>query len=356
MAAKNIIVTQRDAANNEVRITHTITLDTQIPVLSVHSPTQGSRLPSREIIINGSCGAGDSVVDILGDIISSATAPCIRGAFETTVSLNQGDGTKSLTLSQSDLSGNIGRVLLSITLDIAPKIQSHLDGVFVNDKNIKLEGICEPGLDVVLSGDIVGSVSVPCSVDDFFEADIELTSGDGSKRIVATQVGGFGNHSSAFNFRLDTTPPALRFTSHSQGDPIYDTSSVMLQGDCENGSNVTLFGGMTTSETIPCIGNTFQAVVNIIDGGGGKSFTITQRDFLGNEAQETMTLILKYTLQNITKVVSGNSYNCALQQVVTSNVGGKGTMGNWEVEDYIRHIRWRPFQNPFTLVQLTSNH
>lgn len=158
-----------------------------------------------------------------------------------------------------------------------PAINSLSQGVLV------LRGNCSSQVNVQISGDILTTMSVPCT-GDRFTASVTLSSGDGAKNIDVKQINSSGGESlDRRSFVKDTMVSSLLITSPASGATV--TSPFVLSGTCETGTNVTIAGsGVLASTSVPCLGAIYSTSLNLVAGSRTREISVTQVDLAGNSA------------------------------------------------------------------------
>src|SRR5690606_23013495 len=135
-------------------------------------------------------------VTISGSGLSgSMTSVCNSGSFSAVVNFTAGDGSKFVSVSQTDASGNTGTASRSFVRDAtAPvlAITNPAANSFVGASPV-ISGTCETGLNVTLNGaGLVAPVVTTCAAGSF-STSVVISAGDGSKTVTATQTDGAGN-------------------------------------------------------------------------------------------------------------------------------------------------------------------
>ena len=214
------------------------------PTLKFTSPSPEFATNTHGLNLTGSCKDGPNI-DLSGDIEGGPVATCSRGNFTTTVTLNSGDGRKSITATQTGTSDNSESATLIVFVDtVSPvlRINSPPDNYYFNERSLSLSGHCESGPEVILSGDIEGSSTATCS-EKSFTTTVTLNAGDETKSITATQTDTAGNGGNDMVNVVLNTSPSLEASNEyvfvSSGAP--NTYAV----DLYRSINVNLIGVIT---------------------------------------------------------------------------------------------------------------
>src|SRR5690606_32217720 len=110
-----------------------------------------------------------------------STTTCANGNFSVDVTFNAGDGVKNIMVSQTDAAGNSASDNRDFIRDnMGPDIQITAPAVgTMATTGVRLEGICENGFVVRLTGTGLSSPMNTNCVNGHFAADILFSSGDG---------------------------------------------------------------------------------------------------------------------------------------------------------------------------------
>lgn len=245
-----------------------VNYDTTAPVIAVSSPTLNSRVQGT-VSISGTCEAGVPVT-VSGAVLTSVQTSCAVGIFSTSITLSNGEGAKSLTLTQTDVAGNLGTLNYGLVRDDTPPapVITGPAAQSTTQNNLTLTGTCSTNTGdlqtVTVSGvDIASSpLTTSCVTGNFSQA-LALTGSDGVKAISVAQADSSGNIGTVTqNFSKDTTAPSLSFTSPlalqvTQG-------ALVLTGTCEAGS-VQLSGDFVGSPaSASCVGSSFFILCELI--------------------------------------------------------------------------------------------
>ncbi len=276
---KNVVVSQTDAAGNVGSDNRDFVKDTTAPAILITGPAAGTATRST-INVVGTCATGINVT-LAGAIVAPVTTTCTNGQFGGMVTLASPDGTKNVTASQTDAVGNTGSdnrnfilstAALNITID-APAPNT------ITRSGLTLQGSCVTGLVVNISGGVNASSTTACA-NGQYSANIILSQGDGTKNVVVTQTDTIGNSGTANrNFILDTTAPAISFTSPNAGTVAQN--GLTVTGMCETGLQVILNGGITPTST-GCNNGQFSSAITFSAGDGTKNVVASQTDAAGN--------------------------------------------------------------------------
>ena len=109
---KTLNLSSSDAAGNTSTASVTVVRDTTAPPVSIASPAANTVFNNLvgNLPLTGSCESG-LTVNLNGDVPAGQSTTCSAGAYSFAAgswSLNSGEGTKSVTVSQTDAAGNVG--------------------------------------------------------------------------------------------------------------------------------------------------------------------------------------------------------------------------------------------------------
>ncbi|MDZ4660977.1 MAG: hypothetical protein SGJ18_05085 [Pseudomonadota bacterium] len=317
--AKQILVSQTDVAGNSGTDQRTIQVDGTAPRVAITAPAANSSTVSGVTLI-GTCETGLNVMVTGSGLLSATNGPCSNGGFSIPATFSNGDGTKSMTVTQTDGAGNSGSDSRSFIRDSsAPNIAITAPAVNTEAQNgLRLQGTCESGVAVNISGGVAQNSTTTCS-NSLFALDIIFSSGDGTKTIVASQTDSVGNQSSdQRNFIKDTVAPIVTITAPAANSWVGD--QMTLTGTCETGLNVVVTGtGISQAATASCNVGQFSQLLNLSNGDGIKSVTATQTDRAGNSGSASRTVSRDSTAPRI--VITAPAANSS----VTTSVGLQGT-------------------------------
>jgi hypothetical protein len=273
---------------------------------------------------------------------------CTGGTFTQVIGITSGDGPKTLIVRQTDPSGNISpNDSVTVTLDtsvtvvpIAPVISSPTIGTLTNSPSQLVQGTCESGANVNISGNIVGAPVVVACVGGNFSQPVTLTAGDGVKTINANQTNIIGNSpSTSVNLTLDTTAPlAPVIVSPTNGSSSNQVSQTLV-GTCESGSTINISGNIVGAPiSTACVGGNFSQPVTLTAGDAAKNISATQTDPAGNTSPSTSVNVNLITglppAPTITSPVNNSFTNQTAQTVIgacvtgnTVNIFGAGVVG-----------------------------
>lgn len=288
---KLISISQTDAAGNNVIVVGHYIRDSAPPVLSITGPTTNTTSASG-LTLTGACETGLDVHLSGTGTAAALLQPCVDAAFSIPFVFSSGDGTKNITVTQTDAAGNTASASRSFSRQsVGPSISISspaADAIFKTGATI--QGTCTTGLPVVVSGSgINATANVTCS-NAAFSVAVTFSAGDGSKNVTVSQTNAaalVGMDSR--NFIKDTTGPNLAITLPTTN--AYVPATVSVVGTCESGLTVSLGGsGLAASATANCLSGTFTASVNLSAGDGNKQIQVSQTDSVGNASTQAVTV------------------------------------------------------------------
>jgi len=294
LGSKIVEAVQTDASQNTGRASVTVTRiapAVPAPVIAIAQPAANS-IHINGLTLSGTCQAG-LTVNISGAVSAPSTATCASGTFSAPVSFSNGQGNKTLTVSQTNLSGQTGSSSRNFIRDsVAPviSITSPAAGMAVG-ASVMISGTCESGLSVAIGGaGAAAPVNAACA-GGIFSGSVNLSATDGPKQITAGQTDTAGNSASAaVSLTKDTAAPVLQITG-----PAANTmaeSGLSVTGTCENNLNVTAAGaGLASSAQVLCANQAFSLPVIFSAGDGSKTVTMTQTDGAGNSTSVSRTFV-----------------------------------------------------------------
>lgn len=287
---KNIIATQTDRAGNSGSATRNFVRDSTAPVIAITSPAPNFEAQSG-VRLQGNCESGINVDISGGGVASNSTTACTNGKFDSNIIFSNGDGVKTVMVSQRDNVGNVTQDQRNFIRDtVAPVVKISLPSANAEVKDqITLTGVCESGLPVSISGaGLAAPMTTQCNSNSFSQL-LKLSNGDGVKVVTVSQTDFAGNKGSDNrNFNADTTAPVVNITSPVDGSVV--VGSATLVGTCEANLNLTVNGaGVAFSVITPCLNGAFSTIVTFTSGDGNKIVTASQTDAIGNVGSATKT-------------------------------------------------------------------
>jgi hypothetical protein len=309
---KAVTASQTDAVGNTGSDSRNFVKNNVAPAITITSPAANSYVGST-FTVQGACVTGLQVTLSGGGIASAVSAACTNGAYSAGVTTSAGDGTKTVTASQTDSAGNTGTASRNFLRDTtAPvlTISSPANGTTAQS-GILITGTCEPGLTVSFSGSgVSSSSSVTCTSNGTYQANLGLSTGDGPKTVNVSETDPAGNNSQVTgNFNRDSTPPAIAITSPTANTP--SQTGAIISGTCEAGLSVNIGGsGVATQGSVNCSSQgTFSTTITFTPGDGNKTITASQTDAVGNTGTSSINLVRDNTGPRITiSSPAANSY------------------------------------------------
>lgn len=282
---------QTDKAGNTSSLPLLIKKDTLNPQITVTEPSMNQKVQG-VVNVRGSC-EDQVTVSVSGDVESPASVLCTGSSYNLSVRFGGSNGPRDFTVSQTDLAGNTSTITRTViyekptvisTLRItSPQAGSHYKGSF------QLQGDCESGRSVSISGNVTSPSSASC-VNGKFSANVTLSSPDGARQVLVSQVDSSGtNQMDARSFTRDTKAPEMTISSPVSNS--YHKESVQLTGACENGLPVVITGSGISGKTLICGSGAYSTSVPFSSGDGSKALSVSQTDQAGNTTTKSRTFI-----------------------------------------------------------------
>ncbi|WP_413288839.1 beta strand repeat-containing protein [Bdellovibrio sp. HCB337] len=287
---KAVTATQTDSANNVATASRNFLRDTTAPVLTITSPANGTTAQNG-ITLVGTCEAGLTVSISGAGVSAPSSVTCAaNGTYSANLSFSNGDGAKTVLVSETDAAGNNSQVTGTFNRDATPPAIAITSPAADTpaQNGLTIGGACEAGLNVSLTGGgLSAPMTVACSASGTFTADITFSNGSGTKTVTASQTDAVGNSaSSSRNFVRDLIAPVVTITAPAANS--YLAANFTVQGACETGLQVTVGGaGVATATSVPCNAGAYSATVAVSSGEGVKVVTASQTDAVGNVGTAT---------------------------------------------------------------------
>lgn len=320
---KNVSVSQTDEAGNTGSVSRDFEKYNQAPILTLTTPVDSSPVRS-PVTITGSCESGISVVVAGAGTTSAGSYNCTSGSFSISLNLTTGESSKAITISQTDIIGNVASISVNYDRDdSAPALSvvGPVDGARYQN-SLVVSGNCEAGRNVTISGaGISAPVVSSCSAASFSQ-NVSLSTGEGNKVLDVTQSDLAGNSVTVSRTVVrDNTAPMVTVGSHSENQVV--NAGVTLTGTCEDlssagSSTVTVSSAALASDvTANCNSGAYSANLNLTGTDATKSIVVTQVDQAGNSGSVTRLLNLDTTSPNLTKTspADGSSFQGAVTLV-----------------------------------------
>lgn len=252
-----------------------------------------------DIAIAGTCGGGNTirinkVINTIEQLVT--TTSCNNGFF--TVDINESvDGTYNYTfysLSITNVSSFAAHFqwIRNTVVPSTPVLSSPVSTpIFTNTNTLSIEGSCEDGNTVYLTGDATDSVT--CSSSNF-NFSVNKNSDSAYNFSVYQHSGSLPSGAVSVTWIRDTLAPIAPIMTSPGINPYYSASNnLLISGVCESGSNVSLSGD--SSDMVLCSGSSFSFNISK-NTNSTYTFTIDQTDVAGNNSSTTS---LTWTLDTI---------------------------------------------------------
>lgn len=238
------------------------------------------------LTLTGSCFSGQNV-SIQVDSQPAEAATCSGGTFSHTLQLSGVDGPKVIVAS-TQYKGQSFKDSITVTKDTQSPVATII-AALPSGADVVVNGTCENGLELILSGDILSASSAVCG-NGVFQAAVRLKTGPVPLSLTVSQVDRAGNlGTGTFSYTPDTTPPALVINSPAANS--FVKAAMTVAGLCESGFPVQLSGASLVKPIdLACANGTFSSSVSVDGAEGVKTFTFAQTDAAGNKTEKTVSV------------------------------------------------------------------
>ncbi len=293
--SKTINISQTDSVGNVGTNSLLLILDTTAPALSITSHAENDVI-QLGFTVGGTCETASGTVTLTGTYTTSPQAlACSAGTFTYTGTLNA-DGANNLTVSQTDTAGNTGVYTRNLTGDsTAPvlAITAPVAASTITAVNTVVGTCTTADGSVTLSSSHLTSTTTACTAGAFTQA-VTFSGADGAMTLDASQTDSAGNIGSAvqMNYTLDTTAPVVTIASHSSGQYVQGTVTIIGACVTADAVTVTITGDFTTSPITPaCTADAYTSGLLTLSASDGlKSITVSQDDAVSNTGSVAINL------------------------------------------------------------------
>ncbi|WPU66948.1 tandem-95 repeat protein [Peredibacter starrii] len=327
-AAAQFRVSFTDRAGNTNTVTSTaFAIDSTPPVLTITAPAVNS-YHKTQATITGACETGRSI-SFTGSIQADFSITCSGGTYSQTVNFSDGDGNKTITVSQTDAVGNVTTVSRNLIRDeVAPvitKTTGNSPDFTKNNIPNAWGGTCEGNYTISVSGS--QTTTFACTSGTWTWTPGSKTV-DGTYSYNLVQTDAAGNVSTpplTLAWTRDATPPNFTTTnpvaaSTGQTKALTNNlSALTFTGTCEGTNPIVITGAAT--DTISCSASSWSWTTPTVTTDGLRSYTIKQTDSAGNTAQ----IIFNWTRDTTGPALK---INTALLKTNTNTVTFTGTCEN----------------------------
>ncbi|HEX4922906.1 MAG TPA: Ig-like domain-containing protein, partial [Bdellovibrionales bacterium] len=278
-----------DGAGNVSGVTtYAWSIDTTAPTLVFSTPAANTPAQTG-LAVTGTCETGLSVA-FSGDVTAPASAACAAGNFSTTVTFTAGEGTKSVTVTQTDAAGNSGsatrafiRDNTSPTVSITAQPSNPTSALNASFSFTAADDVLLAGTECELDG---GGYAACTSAHNIAGP---LAAGSHTFSVRSIDAAGNISAPASYTWSIDTTAPSIAITGPAAGTPAQTGLSVA--GTCETGLTITFSGDITAPASAPCAAGAFNEAVTFTAGEGPKTVTVSQTDGAGNSASDSRAFV-----------------------------------------------------------------
>ena len=281
------------AGNSRTNQSTQFEIDSIFPGLTISSPAANSYHLS-SAVLTGNCESG-LPINFSGDLQTNFSTTCSGGTYSQTINFSDNDGTKNITVDQTDAAGNTTSVTRSFIRDeVAPilTLNSGANPDFTNQNTPNAwGGTCEGNYTINITGD--QSATISCSSGSWSWTPSPVTV-DGTYSYSLTQTDAAGNTSSpplSVSWERDATPPVFNMSSPiaiSSGQTQTDTNNLnqrTLSGSCEGTNTIAITG--TETDYISCSASSWTWTTSTYTSDGTRNFNLAQSDSAGNTTSFT---------------------------------------------------------------------
>jgi hypothetical protein len=291
--AKSLSATQSDSFSNTTTVNLNLIKDTTAPTLTF-SPDPDGTVAQSSVNVAGTCETGITIAISGSGAGSPATLPCPAGSFSDSITLAGGDGSKSVTYTQTDAAGNAAAVTHSYTLLSPPAGLSYLSNSASYTKNQVITDNTPSS-----TGGIIATYSVSPSLPAGIVLDTSTGVISGTPTVLSasasytvTATNSSGSTTRTLTLQVNDVPPSS--LSYSNNAPTYTVGTPITD------NSPTSSGGAVVAYAISPIipaGLTFNTNTGVISGTpttplAESSFTVTATN-TGGATTSSITLIIE---------------------------------------------------------------
>lgn len=312
--AKNIFASSI-VGTKQIVDSRSMVIDTNAPMMQLSTPMEQTPFQS-ELELVGVCEA-NLPVTVSGDIPAALTVNCdSSGTFRQKIVLSNGEGTKTIRLSQSDAALNkteINRTFIRDNTVPVVRITSPAANTSVTS-TVMLSGTCESGFNVEITGAGTNAKSIANCAQGAFSAEIALSSGNGAKQITINQADAAGNiGTDSRSFNLQTTGPQILISSPAALTQV--KSTLTLKGSCQSGLPIQISGsGLASTLQTSCNSGAFSVDLTLSNSDGPKQIRVSQTNGSGSEGADVRTFI-KDSIAPVIKILEPAARTATKNQI-----------------------------------------
>lgn len=269
---KTITVRQQDATGNSGMDSRSFVRDSTAPNVTIAMPAANT--PSMNgVTISGACEAGLTVV-VGGSGAVATSSACGAGSYSANVTFSASDGSKTITVTQTDAAGNVGTASRNFVRDtVIPQVTITSPPAGTSDPTgLTITGTCETGLPVRAEGSGVKAVVTQACTAAAYSLAIVFSDTDGTKLVNIVQTDLAGNVGKASrSFNRVTPAPVL------DGVALYGQNCASCHNQLANSTKLGRTAAQITSaiQTQPTMANLnflssaqVQAIADALKGSG----------------------------------------------------------------------------------------
>lgn len=227
----------------------------------------------------GLCEA-NAVVSVSGD--ANLSTNCTSGSFALHIDKGS-DGTYNFNILQTDRAGNASsqtsiQWIRDTAAPSAPAITSPASLAHLSSANsLAIQGSCEPGATVFLTGDTTAQIA--CASSNFSFAVAKSTDNTYGFEVYQTDAAGNTSGAQAISWIRDSVAPSAPTVASPSNPYTANASTIAISGLCETGSTVSYTGA--SSGSTACSAGTYSFDLSK-STDGTYDLAITQADAAGN--------------------------------------------------------------------------
>lgn len=280
------------AGNSNLVTSGNFTIDSTAPALTISTPAVSS-YHNGSATLTGTCETGRDI-SFSGDIQANFIIACSSGTYSQLVNFSNGDGNKTITLTQTDAVGNTTSVSRNLIRDEIAPIMTKTSGASPDFTNLNVpntwSGTCEGNYTISVTGS--ETTTFACTTGSWSWTPSSKTV-DGTYSYDLVQTDAAGNISSpplTLSWKRDATAPSFTMSSPialiappDKTQAITNNlSSLTFNGSCEGTNPIVISLSGTTLQTSSCSSATWSWTTPTVSTDGLRSYIFKQTDPAGN--------------------------------------------------------------------------